>query len=224
MLTSTTLLSRLTNDEALRCRMDSWAISLLISVILEGIFVALFLMTYFLGSWTLLLHAPSRGSRRGNVTFFVAGTAMFLLAFAHFALNLHIMLDINPANVEDRNMPLWYGTIGKAYFMVYRLYIVWDRWWQALVFPGILLCCDSALGYAAPWTKSIPPQYFFITSFITNVLCTAFIMSKVLLFSHKVGTSSLLRKVIEGIIQSAAVYSVASIVLVITAFESPNVG
>ncbi|TBU64500.1 hypothetical protein BD310DRAFT_964258 [Dichomitus squalens] len=30
--------------------------------------------------------------------------------------------------------------------------------------------------------------------------------------------------VIEGIIQSAAVYSAASIVLVITAFESPNVG
>lgn len=49
-------------------------------------------------------------------------------------------------------------------------------------------------------------------------------MSKVLLFSFKAGTTSLLRKVVEGIIQSAAVYSAASIVLVITVFVSPHVG
>ncbi|TBU47274.1 hypothetical protein BD309DRAFT_1007501 [Dichomitus squalens] len=155
---------------------------------------------------------------------------MFLLAFAHFALNLHIMFDINPANVEDRNMPLWYGTIGKAKFviyvtqtiigdsfMVYRLYIVWDRWWQALVFPRILLCCDAArdasvaLGYAALWTKSIPPQYH-------NLIHHQRSLHSI---HYEQGFTVQSQK---GIIQSAAVYSAASIVLVITAFESPNVG
>ena len=148
---------------------------------------------------------------------------------------------------------------------VYRLDVVWDRHWQALVFPGVLLLSDAgqphtqpkrvapvddawgpvvALGYAVPLTRSVPPMYFFVTSFLTNTFCTgayiripwplafltlcnarvAFIMRKVLLFSFKVGKNSLLRKVMEGIIQSAAVYSAASIVLVITVFESPYVG
>ena len=31
----------------------------------------------------------------------------------------------------------------------------------------------AALGYAVPWTKAVPPAYFFVASFLTNVLCTS---------------------------------------------------
>ncbi|KAI1796407.1 hypothetical protein LXA43DRAFT_618032 [Ganoderma leucocontextum] len=217
---------------------DPRTTSILLSVILEGVFLLLFVVTYIFGSWIIVRRAPPVTLRRPSTTLFVAGTAMFLLAVAHFALDLHIMLHVPPTDIEDRTMPSWYASIAKAKFMIYvtqtliadgfmtyRLYVVWDRCWPALFFPAIMLLLDAVLGYAAPLTKSVPTPYFFVASLLTNIMCTVFIMSRVVFFTYRTSSTrpTLLRKVIEGMVQSAAIYSAASVVLVVTIFASAHV-
>ncbi len=101
----------------------------------------------------------------------------------------------------------------------------------------------AVLGYAAPMTKSVPTPYFFVTTLLTNIMCTGtcqltpinhsfhtipcvvFIISRVALFTYGTGArpTPLLWKVVEGMIQSAAIYSAASVVLVVTIFASAHV-
>lgn len=61
---------------------DPRTTSILLSVILEGIFLLLFVVTYIFGSWVTLRSIPTGGLRRPSTALFVAGTAMFLLAVA----------------------------------------------------------------------------------------------------------------------------------------------
>ena len=49
-------------------------------------------------------------------------------------------------------------------------------------------------------------------------------MWRVLQLIPGLNSSALLRRVVEGIVQSAAVYSIASAILVVTLLKSPNVG
>ncbi|TBU29611.1 hypothetical protein BD311DRAFT_756476 [Dichomitus squalens] len=108
--------------------------------------------------------------------------------------------------------------------MVYRLYVVWGRRWPVLVFPAILLICDILLGYSLPWLPMVPTPDFFATSVFTNVLCTVLILWRVLQLTFGPHSSPVIQRVIEGIVQSAAVYSAASIALVIMVLKSPDVG
>ncbi|KAM5532561.1 hypothetical protein V8D89_013767 [Ganoderma adspersum] len=219
---------------------DAQITSILLSVILEGVFLLLFVMTYFFGSWIIIWGVPPGGLKRPSTALFIAGTAMFVLASMHFALDLHIMVNVSPMDMEDHIMPSWYSPVLKAKFMIYvtqtliadgfmtyRLYVVWDRSWQALFFPGIMLLLDAILGYAAPMTKSVPTPYFFVATLLTNIMCTVFIMSRVVFFKltnrTRARPTPLLRKVVEGMIQSAFLYSAASVVLVVTIFASAHV-
>ncbi|KAJ3001655.1 hypothetical protein NUW54_g6289 [Trametes sanguinea] len=94
---------------------------------------------------------------------------------------------------------------------------------------------ETAAGYMTLWIYSsglITPVVFFSFSFFTNFLCTGLILWRTLHSAYGSAPPKLMsrrftldfRKVIEALLQSAAVYSAASIALVATNFESPHYG
>ncbi|KAI0632675.1 hypothetical protein C8Q77DRAFT_835838 [Trametes polyzona] len=132
-------------------------------------------------------------------------------------------------------------------FMIYRAFVVWNRSWLVVVLPGILLFAEVVLGYvtsclgkfnvsATRTTACV--NAFFILSVATNVTSTALIMKRILWVrgsahgqrGHRSrGGARSQRKtvqwrVVESLVQSAAVYSVASISLAVTSFMSPAIG
>ncbi|OSD03869.1 hypothetical protein PYCCODRAFT_208126 [Trametes coccinea BRFM310] len=124
-------------------------------------------------------------------------------------------------------------------FMIYRAYIVWDRMWVVIVAPSILLLVEVVLGYITSGMGSLnatPAQakdcvdIWCIISVVLNILCSGLIMKRILWPVSRVRactttkTKSIRRRVVESVIQSAAIYSVASISFGITSFLSPNIG
>ncbi|PIL26567.1 hypothetical protein GSI_12325 [Ganoderma sinense ZZ0214-1] len=130
-------------------------------------------------------------------------------------------------------------------FMAYRAYIVWDRSVRVVVLPAILLFGEVVIGYYISFSGPIVMknlqtdvascvdalvQAFFILSAVTNLLSTGLIMKRILtssVGSHDVIPRALCRgakwRVFESILQSAAIYSVASISLAATSFTSPTI-
>ncbi|KAI8992757.1 hypothetical protein BD414DRAFT_482117 [Trametes punicea] len=129
-------------------------------------------------------------------------------------------------------------------FMIYRAYIVWDRMWYVVLLPSALLFVETVLGYVTSGlgtlhattaqTKACVDAWC-IVSVVLNILCSALIMKRILWPASRVrmcssvrssGTKmkSVRRRVVESVIQSAAIYSVASISFGITSFLSPNIG
>ncbi|KAI0683667.1 hypothetical protein C8T65DRAFT_235247 [Cerioporus squamosus] len=128
--------------------------------------------------------------------------------------------------------------IGDA-FMVYRLFVVWGGKRAVVIAPVILMLIDAVGGYGAMPIGGlgdlILPLVFFSFSFFTNMLATVLIMwrllkSDTLVHAHWQWHSRAwfnlvrYRRVVEAIVQSAAIYSIASIALVVTSFLSPNIG
>ncbi|CDO76598.1 hypothetical protein BN946_scf184868.g12 [Trametes cinnabarina] len=124
-------------------------------------------------------------------------------------------------------------------FMIYRAYIVWDRMWIVPLVPSVLLLVELVLGYVTAGMRSLnatPAQakacvdIWCILSVVLNVLCSGLIMKRILWPVNRVRactttkTKSVRRRVVESVIQSAAIYSVASISFGITSFLSPNIG
>ncbi|KAI0691713.1 hypothetical protein C8Q76DRAFT_257981 [Earliella scabrosa] len=130
-------------------------------------------------------------------------------------------------------------------FMIYRAFIVWDRRPRVTVSPLILLTVEVLLGYYITFAGTASPanrpeastltalvNAFFLLSVATNLISTGLIMVPILrsdyevqgyLADHSQGRSVKWR-VFESILQSAAIYSIASISLAITSFVSPTVG
>ncbi|TBU37464.1 hypothetical protein BD309DRAFT_616761 [Dichomitus squalens] len=130
-------------------------------------------------------------------------------------------------------------------FMAYRAYMVWDRSTRVIVLPVILLVGEIFIGYYISLSGPVMMsslqadtvscvdalvQAFFIISAVTNLLSTALIMGRIL--SSSVGTRDantrdssrgVKWRVFESILQSAAIYSVASISLAATSFTSPAI-
>ncbi|RPD58540.1 hypothetical protein L226DRAFT_147819 [Lentinus tigrinus ALCF2SS1-7] len=128
--------------------------------------------------------------------------------------------------------------IGDA-FMVYRLFVVWGGKRAVVALPIILIVIDAVGGYGAypigGLGDIILPLVFFSFSFFTNMLSTVLIMARLLrsdklVHAHWQWHSRAwfnfvrYRRVVEAIVQSAAIYSTASIALVVTSFLSPNIG
>ncbi|CDO76950.1 hypothetical protein BN946_scf184587.g4 [Trametes cinnabarina] len=59
-------------------------------------------------------------------------------------------------------------------FMVYRVYVVWDRSWRVIVVPTLILFADIVLGYVTSFLGSKTPagcvNAFFVMSFVTNLI------------------------------------------------------
>ncbi|KAJ8456510.1 hypothetical protein ONZ51_g12083 [Trametes cubensis] len=203
--------------------------SSIVSFAIETLFCGAFTITYAANTWALL-----RIGRRGKPPMrdwgiFVASTAMFCLALTHLTLSLELILlgfvqhagsissvfsILDSTSDFDDGDPLSaaiftakvaiYVTqtlIGDA-FMIYRLYVIWGGRKKILIFPALLFLGSLAL---VMWRilrsgrdATAPPAFL--------------------------KRMSMTRKAAEAIVQSAAIYSIASIALVITYLLSPNMG
>ncbi|KAI0351211.1 hypothetical protein OH77DRAFT_1462363 [Trametes cingulata] len=126
-------------------------------------------------------------------------------------------------------------------FMIYRAYIVWNRQWMVVVIPGILLLAEVVLGYVTSGLGTLDVSgsritacvnAFFILSVAANITSTALIMKRIL-WSQGGARERRARgsqrktvqwRVVESLVQSAAIYSAASISLAVTSFLSPAIG
>ncbi|KAI0776560.1 hypothetical protein BD413DRAFT_439493, partial [Trametes elegans] len=126
-------------------------------------------------------------------------------------------------------------------FMIYRAYMVWNRTRLVVIVPSILLFGEVVLGYATAFLGrfNVSTQRttdcvnaFFVVSVVTNLVCTGLIVKRTL-WSHggaqsRTACKSQLKtvrwRVVESLVQSAAVYSIASISLAVTSFLSPSIG
>ncbi|RDX48978.1 hypothetical protein OH76DRAFT_1483470 [Lentinus brumalis] len=133
-------------------------------------------------------------------------------------------------------------------FMIYRAYVVWDRLYRISVVPLVMLIAQVVIGYyvsfaGSPSMSSMTmsesgascvdalSKAFFLLSFTTNLLSTGLIMKRILCSSIDVqecypedsSVRSVKWRVFESILQSAAIYSAASLSLAVTAFVSPTI-
>ncbi|KAI0364030.1 hypothetical protein BV20DRAFT_56885 [Pilatotrama ljubarskyi] len=125
-------------------------------------------------------------------------------------------------------------------FMLYRAYVVWDRMWHIIAIPAVLLAGEVVLGFV---TASLGRLHvsdaqaracvdvWCILSVVLNLLCSGLIMKRIIWPANRVRATSsgakyksIRRRVLESVIQSAAIYSVASISFGVTSFLSPNIG
>ncbi|KAI0652916.1 hypothetical protein C8Q70DRAFT_690046 [Cubamyces menziesii] len=215
--------------------------SVLVSFFLESLLFGAFVVTYTQGTWRLLQvgYARSKPSRR-EWAISLASTLMFVLALVHLAITLQTILygasssGAESAELEDnRGLLPKLGvyitqTLIADAFMMYRVLIVWGGRRRVLVAPVILSAIGVATGYGSLIEGSILnfngfPIPFCIATICTNVLCTALIMWRILKSSHESTVPmpisrrfALARRVVEAIVQSAAIYTVASASLLIT--------
>ncbi|KAH9903272.1 hypothetical protein C8Q73DRAFT_45687 [Cubamyces lactineus] len=121
--------------------------------------------------------------------------------------------------------------IGDA-FMLYRLYVIWDGRKKVLAAPALLFLVSLGTGYGSVYLHLELPMIFSAFSFFNNVLFTVLVMWRILCPKRWAAVPSyarsrrfyVARKATEAIVQSAAIYSVASAALVISFFLSSNVG
>ncbi|KAH9886910.1 hypothetical protein C8Q73DRAFT_264633 [Cubamyces lactineus] len=122
-------------------------------------------------------------------------------------------------------------------FMIYRAYVVWDRSWKVVAIPGFILFADIVLGYVTSFLGKDAPagciNAFFVWSFVTNMMSSALIIKRIFgsrgktaqgQQSSAIQTKSVKWRVVESLVQSAAIYSIGSVSLAVTSFVSPNVG
>ncbi|KAI0332864.1 hypothetical protein GY45DRAFT_419878 [Cubamyces sp. BRFM 1775] len=118
--------------------------------------------------------------------------------------------------------------------IVYRTYVVWNLNIWAVLTPVGLLASDTAVGIWAIWTLAqttpgddisasvtLRVRYFFIITFVLNVLCSGMICFKIWrvqsLFPREFSSGeSYTRRILEIIGQSAAIYCAHLLILIIT--------
>ncbi|KAJ8480958.1 hypothetical protein ONZ51_g6305 [Trametes cubensis] len=212
-------------DQYALTTMRQFLASAIVSFLIESVLFGAFTVTYTQGTWSLLrIGSRSKPSRR-EWAVSLASTVMLILALGHLILSLQYLLygfvtrsgslESVYAALDDSFLNPKLGVyitqmlIGDM-FMMYRLFIVWNRRKRVIIAPAILTTVGAVTGYWSLIEGSVlefngSPIIFCVTSIFTNVLSTA-------------------RMVAEAIVQSAAIYTVASTSLLVTYFVSPNVG
>ncbi|CDO76597.1 hypothetical protein BN946_scf184868.g11 [Trametes cinnabarina] len=220
--------------------------SYIAALYIETVLFGAFTVTYAMGIWSLMrIDCPGKPSMRDRAIAIIS-TAMWVLALA-MASNGFVDHAGSLSSVYDSLslQALWYDSalgsarfaiyvtqtlIGDA-FMIFRVFIVWSGSTKVIALPALLVVIDA--GYTSVWIgfATFMPLVFFFFSFTTNVLCSSLIMWRTLRSAYGSAAPKLMsrrftlkhRKVVEAILQSAAIYSAASVVLVITYFISSSV-
>ncbi|KAM5534170.1 hypothetical protein V8D89_012190 [Ganoderma adspersum] len=241
----------------------------IISVTLESIAFGTLVVVYSICGWTLLCRHRSEVPRsKRHLVLLSASTAMFMLAFIHEAIDIHIMLssfvmehyNLFTIAVQLDSLDAVTSAVGAAKFavyvtqlligdgiMIYRAYVVWDRSFKVIIPPFILLAGELVLGYFVSLAGPFAPEAwglnivllsnaFYVLSVATNILSSGLIMARILWFKSRTQKASQVSlgsqdgrlknvtwRVVESILQSAAIYSVASISLAVTSFTSTTV-
>ncbi|KAM5539577.1 hypothetical protein V8D89_006686 [Ganoderma adspersum] len=231
--------------------------SRIVGLFLESLVCGIFVVTYSMGTWSLLRRDHRAALSRRNKILIGANTLMLALAVVHLCLTLRTTLygfvvkgdtrettydalfDNNlfstPANKAQFYLYITQTLIGDG-FMLYRLSIVWSHRRAVIIVPAILFSIDVVSGFCYALMPLFMALIFFAFSFFTNALSSTLIMWKVLRsesseaqdhwrwHSRAIFNFVRYRRVFEAIIQSAAIYSAASISLLVTTFISPNIG
>ncbi|EIW55361.1 uncharacterized protein TRAVEDRAFT_74190 [Trametes versicolor FP-101664 SS1] len=119
--------------------------------------------------------------------------------------------------------------------IVYRAFIVWNMNYYVVLVPLGLLMGGTAVGIWAVWTLaqtgpgtipilaavSVRIRYFFIITFVLNILCSSMICYKIYSIQSKVskeynGERSATSRLLEIIIESAGFYCAHLLILIIT--------
>ncbi|KAI0776561.1 hypothetical protein BD413DRAFT_610180 [Trametes elegans] len=175
-------------------------------------------------------------------TFLSSGTDLAALSRVYETLN---DWPTNPIGAAKFAFYVTQTLIGDG-FMMYRAYIVWDRSWLVTFVPLVLLVVEVVLGYATASLSRMSASdaqakacvdIWCILSVVLNIFCSGLIMKRILWPAHSTGHvrvhstgsagtkfKSVRRRVVESVIQSAAIYSVASISFGVTSFLSPDIG
>ncbi|KAH9856094.1 hypothetical protein C2E23DRAFT_857141 [Lenzites betulinus] len=212
------------------------------STFAESMLFGAYAVVFLMGAWSLLHLSYLRRPSRRDLIILSFNTVMFLLALSHIILSILVTqyssLDAISNGMYNASNML--SNIGSARFsiyvtqtlicdtfMTYRTFVIWERQWKMIVIPGILLFLDAVSGYISTTTagNSLFTMILFpCSSFSANSVSTALIMGRV--FTSTDGLqptrSTLYRKVIRAIVQSAALYSTASVTLLLAVIISPN--
>ncbi|OSD03870.1 hypothetical protein PYCCODRAFT_208175 [Trametes coccinea BRFM310] len=213
--------------------------SYIAALYLEIVLFGAFSVTYAAGVWSIMrVDHPGKPSAKDRAIALVS-TVMWTLALTHVMFTLKLASDgfaNNAGSLESMYdaltyQSLWFqSTLGRARFVIYvtqtligdafmifRVFVVWGGKTRIIILPALLVITDAV---------------FFCFSFFTNIVCTVLIMWRTLRSAYGSAPPKLMsrrftlkhRKVVEAILQSAAIYSAASVVLIITYFTSPTVG
>ncbi|KAI4526420.1 hypothetical protein K525DRAFT_288063 [Schizophyllum commune Loenen D] len=124
-------------------------------------------------------------------------------------------------------------------FLLYRCYMVYERQWQWVSFPVAIFLGDFGFGiygiYLLCTQGDVPDliksqivdriKYFYLITMILNIVCTVMIASKIVFIQRRTTRAGIadavrtLNTTVVIIIESAALYSVALVVLIIFAAE-----
>ncbi|KAI0776603.1 hypothetical protein BD413DRAFT_224865 [Trametes elegans] len=128
-------------------------------------------------------------------------------------------------------------------FLIYRVYAVWSRSFLISLVPTIFLLCDAAFGYAmvnfqihresdntddkATTLADIMTKLFIASSLVTNVLSTGLIAARIIISNRRVsdfriphanGQRSQRSGLLDIMVQSAALYLCALLIVLVTMF------
>ncbi|PIL26315.1 hypothetical protein GSI_12071 [Ganoderma sinense ZZ0214-1] len=230
--------------------------ALLIALFLESVLFGIFAVLYGISFWILRSRRQHPRSSKIDKWLLGTGTVMFILTVIHMAIDVQRAIDGfiehggTPGGTttffKRLNDPLFiaklaiYNTqtlVGDA-FVIYRLYVVYNRKWWIAVLPLSLLAGTAVVAYGIPVTVArvggsdniFSPQItpwitsFFALTLATNVLATILLSGRIMWSNYKVRLyhSGVRFNVLETIIQSAALYSAALISLLATYVSRSN--
>ncbi|KAI0742382.1 hypothetical protein C8Q80DRAFT_904171 [Daedaleopsis nitida] len=221
----------------------------LLALVFATLLYGAFVVTYAISTWILL--TARRGRDKGWKIWIVFGMNTLLLIFATMHLGIallqtfeafiwHDTETITPAIFRfslktQVGRPLQimkfvvYVTemLMVDSFMIYRLYVVWNWRKYVVAIPILLLLSNTIIGYTLLFFRNnlVLMPTFYILSFLTNAVCTVLIMWRVIRSRSGLsgGSHLSLWAVVEAIVESAAIYSAASLALIISFFVSKNV-
>ncbi|KAI0776593.1 hypothetical protein BD413DRAFT_468701 [Trametes elegans] len=232
----------------------------LIALAIEGLVFGALTVLYAISVW-VFMYRKRAGRSTSSKWMFMTVTSLFVLALVHFGINIQRAIDgfvnhahtsaetthfygqlNNPLHVTKSMLFCTQTVVGDS-FVIYRLYVIWDRRKAIIILPVLLLVGTAVSGYAAgiqfalgtggsrtvfeddvrPWITSL-----LSLSLATNVLVTVLIVGRVLWYRNKArpyrtgDSAATYRGAFELIIQSAAVYSAALVSLIITYAAGSN--
>ncbi|OBZ74586.1 hypothetical protein A0H81_05090 [Grifola frondosa] len=235
----------------------------LVSLFLESLLVGSFFVLYGIAVWILMFRSETRKRTTLNRMLFAIASTMFILTVAHLGIDLHraiegfivfshtpegaigFFLTLSDPTHVGKNVIYSTQTLVGDGFVVYRLYVVWNRNLKIIIFPIMLLVADGVAAYAAcyefsvsgtdptklgdifvtsikPWLTSA-----FVLSLCTNVVSTSLIAGRIWYSNRRLaryhsslGSSNW--RVIEILIQSAVLYSASLIALLTTYLANSN--
>ncbi|OAX34587.1 hypothetical protein K503DRAFT_868825 [Rhizopogon vinicolor AM-OR11-026] len=200
--------------------------------------------------------------RHSRASYYLVGTAvsLFILTTTHLFIDVTRSIQAFTSNMEEPYYPTIYYNMYNTWmdilksilyvsvtlvsdaFILYRLFIVWDRNYFIVALPFLLFIADIVSGALWVYTLTLPPgsnvyasaiavtlKVFYSMTLVMNVICTSLIALKILMIHRRVASyktlgSNQLSRAVSIIVESCSLYSALLVVMITTVVsESPVV-